>query len=66
MSCSRHGGTRNIYKNVIYNSQEEITGKRVCIDGDTTVIYFKEMGCRTLNPVAFHEIFDALMKFHVQ
>jgi hypothetical protein len=27
VSLSKHGGTRNIYKAVIYKSQEEITGK---------------------------------------
>jgi len=39
VSYSRHGGTRNIYKDVIYKSQEEITGKRCSIDGDTTIFY---------------------------
>jgi hypothetical protein len=39
VSYSRHGGTRNIYKDVIDESQEEISGKRCSIDGDNTIFY---------------------------
>jgi len=59
VSLSKHGGKRNIYKDVIYKSQEEITGKRctLCIDGDTTVIYFIEMCCKDVNPSNFLRYF---------